>query len=169
MTTAHLPPAEYYATLPRILGAAGAIIRDTNARLLLVKPSYRDHWEVPGGALDPGEDPRRAFQREVKEELGIDLAPGRLLAVDWMPEQPDRRPPLANFLFDGGLITEQEAQRTVRLDGDELTDWKFAAPDEWDILLPEHMIRRLRACCRALIRDTTVYLHHGWDPTCRQA
>lgn len=165
MSTTFLPPAEYYATLPKIIGGAGAIIRDTAARILLVKPSYRDHWEVPGGGLDLGEDPRQAFRREVKEELGLDLAPGRLLVVDWMPEQPDGRPPLCNFLFDGGLITPEEARQQVRLDSDELTDWKLAAPEEWDALLPEHMVRRLHACCRALTRDTTVYLHHGFDPT----
>lgn len=165
MTHVHLPPADYYATLPRVLSAAGAVIRDTGGRFLLVQPSYRDHWEIPGGALDPGEDPRAAFQREVKEELGLDLAPGRLLAVDWMPERPGSRPPLVNFLFDGGTIPEDEARRTVRLDGDELTDWTLAAPGEWDALLPPHMVRRLHACGRALAQGTAVYLHHGFDPT----
>nr|WTB29736.1 NUDIX hydrolase [Streptomyces sp. NBC_00830] len=127
MTNVHLPPAEYYATLPKILGAAGAVIRDADGRIILVKPSYRDRWEIPGGALDRGEDPRQACQREIKEELGLDLAPGRLLVVDWMPERPDSRPPLCNFLFDGGMTTEEEARQQVRLAADELTDWKLAA------------------------------------------
>ncbi|WP_331750002.1 NUDIX hydrolase (plasmid) [Streptomyces sp. NBC_01707] len=167
MTNVHLPPAEYYATLPRILAAAGAVIRDADGRVLLVRPSYRDHWEIPGGALDPGEDVRQTCQREVKEELGLDLVPGRLLVVDWMPERPGSRPrpPLCNFLFDGGTLTEEEARLQVRLAAGELTDWKLAALGEWDTLLPPHMVRRLHACSRALTQGTTAYLHHGFDPS----
>ncbi|MFE6668704.1 NUDIX domain-containing protein [Streptomyces sp. NPDC057697] len=164
MSTVHLPPAEYYATLPKIVGGAGAVIRDTTGRFLLVKPSYRDHWEVPGGGLAPGEDPRRAVRREIKEELGLNLTPGRLLAVDWVPEQPDGHPPLCNFVFDCGLTTKDEARRQVRLDSGELTEWTLASPEEWDALLPPHMARRLHACARALTHDTTLYLHHGFDP-----
>ncbi|MFE7267623.1 hypothetical protein ACFU9B_37245 [Streptomyces sp. NPDC057592] len=53
----------------------------------------------------------------------------------------------------------------MRLDTDELTEWTLAAPEEWDTLLPPHMARRLHACARALTHDTTLYLHHGFDPT----
>ncbi|MFJ7258437.1 NUDIX domain-containing protein [Streptomyces sp. NPDC098085] len=114
-STAHLPPAEYYASLPKHIAGAGAIIHDVAGRILLVQPSYRDDtWEIPGGGLDMGENPRQAVQREIKEELGFDLTPGRLLVVDWVPEQPDGRPPLVNFLFDGGLITKNEAQTRSR-------------------------------------------------------
>ncbi|MFB7852687.1 NUDIX domain-containing protein [Streptomyces sp. NPDC056053] len=170
MSTAHLPPDQCYATLPKHIAGAGAVIHDTAGRILLVKPSYRDDtWEIPGGGLDLGEDPRQAVQREVKEELGIDdLAPGRLLVVDWVPEQPDGRPPLINFLFDGGMTTNREAQQRVHLDTDELSTWKLAAPHEWDTLLAPHMARRLHACARALTHDTTLYLHHGFDPTRHQ-
>jgi 8-oxo-dGTP pyrophosphatase MutT (NUDIX family) len=50
---------------------------------VLVKPRYRtDTWEIPGGALDPGEHPWQTARREVAEELGIVLVRGRLLVVD---------------------------------------------------------------------------------------
>ncbi|GAB2580756.1 hypothetical protein GCM10027168_11960 [Streptomyces capparidis] len=50
MSHAPLPPAEYYATLPRHIAGAGAIFHDEQSRFLLVKPAYRNDgtWEVPG-------------------------------------------------------------------------------------------------------------------------
>ncbi|MFI6730309.1 NUDIX hydrolase [Streptomyces sp. R-74717] len=166
MSPTHLPPAEYYASLPKHIAGAGAIIHDADGRILLVRPSYGDGtWEVPGGALDTGENPWQAARREVKEELGIELTPGRLLAVDWVPERADGRPPLANYLFDGGLITEHEAQTRIHLDPDELTAWQLATPDQWDTLLAPHMARRLHAGSRALTDGSAVYLHQGFAPT----
>jgi ADP-ribose pyrophosphatase YjhB (NUDIX family) len=161
-----LPPAAYYASLPKIICGAGAIFRDDRDRILLVRPSYRnDTWEIPGGALEPGEDPWRCVQREVKEELGVDLAAGRLLAVDWVPEQPDGRPPLANYLFDAGSIDQEWAERHLHPDGGEVTDWRLATPPEWEQLLAPHLARRLHAVTRALTAGTTTYLHYGYDPT----
>ncbi|MEV0495434.1 NUDIX hydrolase [Streptomyces atratus] len=158
MSPTHLSPAEYDASLPRHIAGAGAIIHDIAGRILLVRPSYGDGtWEIPGGALDTGENPLQAVRREVREELGIDLPPGRLLAVDRVPEQADGRPPLANYLFDGGLVTEDETQTRIRLGHDELTAWQLATPDQWDTLLAPHMARRLHACSRALTEGTTVY------------
>lgn len=169
MTAPALPPAEYYATLPKHIAGAGAIIHDDAGRILLVKPSYReDTWEIPGGGLDTGEDPLQAVVREVKEELGRDHSPGRLLVIDWVPELLDGRPPLVNYLFDGGLITEAEASTQIHLDPSELTDWRLATPGEWDTLLAPHMVRRLHAASRALAKSSTIYLQHGFDPACYQ-
>ncbi|OPC76759.1 NUDIX hydrolase [Embleya scabrispora] len=162
----HLPPAEYYATLPHHIGGAGAILHDTDGRFLLVEPAYGDgHWEIPGGAMDEGEYPWDTARREIKEELGLDLTPGRLLAVDWVPPQPDGRPALANYLFDGGPVTETHAKERIRLAAGELTAWHLAAPTEWDTLMAPHMARRLHACANALADHTTAYLHHGTAPT----
>lgn len=161
----HLPPAEYYATLPRHIGGAGAILHDEHGRILLVEPAYGDgHWEIPGGAMDDGEYPWDTARREVREELGLDLNPGRLLVVDWVPPQTDGRPALANYLFDGGPVTETHAHRDIRLAAGELTAWHLATPAEWDTLMAPHMARRLHACAKALADHTTAYLHHGLVP-----
>jgi len=86
-----------------VLGAVAVMIDNTvqPAEILLVKHSYRRHgaWGLPGGALDsiPG-DPHHprddespdnvieaTLQREVKEELGIDINIIRMLRVDAVP------------------------------------------------------------------------------------
>jgi 8-oxo-dGTP pyrophosphatase MutT (NUDIX family) len=40
--------------------------------------SYRDHWGLFGGWLEPGETPEQAIQREMAEELGLTLETARL-------------------------------------------------------------------------------------------
>ena len=53
MNPSPLPPAEYYATLPKSITGAGAILHDPHGRILLVQPAYRDDtWEIPGGGLE---------------------------------------------------------------------------------------------------------------------
>ena len=160
----HVPPQEYYASLPKHIAGAGAIFHNADGKVLLVKPSYRDTWEIPGGGLEHGEFPFQAAAREVGEETGLELRPGRLLAVDWVPPQDDGRPALANFLFDGGRLDSSFDQEIHMQDG-ELTGWTLAAALEWDSLLAPHMARRVRACASALAAGSTSYLQHGWTLT----
>jgi 8-oxo-dGTP pyrophosphatase MutT (NUDIX family) len=47
-------------------------------RVLLVK-NERDEWELPGGKLEPGEDPRACVAREIGEEAGWQVSTGPIL------------------------------------------------------------------------------------------
>lgn len=46
----------------------GVIFR--NGQVILLK-NEREEWELPGGRLEKGEDPRQCLTREIQEELGI--------------------------------------------------------------------------------------------------
>jgi 8-oxo-dGTP diphosphatase len=46
--------------------------------LLLVKARAKEHWQLPGGRLEPGESSADALIREVLEETGLDAEPRRL-------------------------------------------------------------------------------------------
>jgi 8-oxo-dGTP diphosphatase len=59
------------------------VFTDAAGRVLLVRPTYKEHWEIPGGMVEASESPHEAPAREVAEELGIDRPVGRLLCVDW--------------------------------------------------------------------------------------
>ncbi|WP_230511641.1 NUDIX domain-containing protein [Salinispora arenicola] len=50
---------------PRV--AAGALFLNNEGHVLLVHPSYKKHWDIPGGYVEPGESPRAACIREVEE------------------------------------------------------------------------------------------------------
>ncbi|WP_410643633.1 NUDIX domain-containing protein [Amycolatopsis sp. lyj-346] len=164
MTQVWLPPAEYYATLPKQIASAGVIFRDVEGRVLLVEPDYGDEtWEVPGGALDEGESPWAGARREIKEELGFDLLPGRLLVVDWVPPQPDGRPALTNNLFDGGVLDDDRIA-ALRLADGELKRSKFATRAEAAGMLRPHMARRVAVCLEVVDTGRTAYLENGFDP-----
>ncbi|WP_193103661.1 NUDIX hydrolase [Brachybacterium sp. FME24] len=130
-----LPDPAYFATLPKVISSGAVILRDEDGRFVVEKPNYRDHWLLPGGGVDPGEDPRRCAQREVSEELGLDVEVGRLLAIDWLPSNPVRSAPMgAHFVFDAGVIPRAELEATIVLEAAELDDWALIDEADAEIL-----------------------------------
>lgn len=39
----------------------------------------RDEWELPGGRIEVGESPRQCVEREIREELDVEVQAGALL------------------------------------------------------------------------------------------
>jgi ADP-ribose pyrophosphatase YjhB (NUDIX family) len=76
----------------RPLIAAGALLSDAAGRIMLVRPTYKYGWDIPGGYVEQDESPLAACRREIREELGIAATIGQLLVVDWAPhpEEGDR-------------------------------------------------------------------------------
>ena len=112
-----LPPDQYVASLARKRMAATAFFRDSEGRVLLVNPAYKDTWDLPGGAVEAEESPYAACRREVAEELGLDRPPGPVLAVDWVPSRPERPEGLI-VVYDGGVLLDAEIKGIVLGDGD---------------------------------------------------
>ena len=69
---------------PVTLVAAGILIDSENRYLLGQRPAgkpYAGYWEVPGGKVEKDETIFQALQRELQEELGIDIQSSEELTV----------------------------------------------------------------------------------------
>ncbi|MFD4247085.1 NUDIX domain-containing protein [Streptomyces sp. NPDC058525] len=141
-----LDAAGHRASRPKATTSASVLFTDAGGRILLVRPAYGNTrcWQLPGGGIDSdlGETPRAAARREVREEIGLDLAPGRLLAVDWS-HKPGRLARV-RFLYDGGVL-DAPALARVRVDPAELLAWRTATPGELRDLVKPSLRRRIKA------------------------
>jgi 8-oxo-dGTP diphosphatase len=155
-----MEPAQWYASLPTFLASASALITGPDGAVLLVKPNYRPHWNVPGGVLEADESPHAGCVRECAEELGLTLDIGGLLAIDWVPPTPERKA-WFGFVFDGGTLPDGSG---ITLQESELDDFAFVPPSDVDGHLPPHIARRIHAALDARASGTPAYLHQGSVP-----
>jgi 8-oxo-dGTP diphosphatase len=143
--------------------SAGALIFDLAGRLLILKPTYKKGWTIPGGIMEPGgETPWEACRREVREECGIEVTSGRLACVDFRPARPaspgrPARPGGIRFLFDCGPAADATLA-AITLQPEEIAE-HWLVPLETALTLLRHPIRRrVRAATR---HREFIYLEDG--------
>ena len=143
--------------LPMIPVSAGALIFDSTGRLLILKPTYKTGWTIPGGVMEAdGETPWEACRREVREECGIEVRAGRLACTDFRPARPGR-PGGIRYLFDCGQA-DDAALAAITLQPEEISEYRLATFDAALTLLRPAIRRRVRAATR---RRRFVYLENG--------
>jgi 8-oxo-dGTP diphosphatase len=64
-----------------IIEVVGALIHDSNGRLLTVRKAGTQRFMLPGGKREPGEDDIAALSRELYEELGVTLVSAEPVGV----------------------------------------------------------------------------------------
>jgi 8-oxo-dGTP pyrophosphatase MutT (NUDIX family) len=132
------------AVLPAIPVSAGALIFDREGRLLILKPTYKSGWTIPGGVMKAdGETPWEACRREVREECGIDVRTGRLACMDFRRPRPGR-PGGIRFLFDCGAL-EDKVLSTISVQPEEISEYRIVALPDTLPLLRGPIRRRVRA------------------------
>jgi ADP-ribose pyrophosphatase YjhB (NUDIX family) len=115
----------------------GAVIRDTEGRVLLHRRVIGNGWAPPSGALEPGEDVLTATTREVLEETGLVVEVDRFVGVYSDPayqivDYGDGR----QVHFVTTVFLCGPAQRLVK-GSDEGTEWGWFRPSALPVdLLP---------------------------------
>jgi 8-oxo-dGTP pyrophosphatase MutT (NUDIX family) len=141
--------------------SAGALFFDEQGELLLVKPTYKDGWEIPGGIVEQDESPKQACLREIREELGLEVLLGPLLVVDYLPRTGGRSDSL-QLVFLGGTLTPS-AIAAIALPAAELSEYRFVAPDAALRLLDRSLSLRVAGGLRAIAGRQTLLLHDGQE------
>jgi 8-oxo-dGTP diphosphatase len=145
------------ADLPAIPVSAGALIFDQAGRLLILKPTYKTGWTIPGGVMEAdGETPWDACRREVREECGIEVRSGRLACVDFRPGRPGR-PGGIRFLFDCGPA-DDAVLAAITIQPEEIAEYRLVPLGTALTLLRPPIRRRVRAVSR---HRRFVYLEDG--------
>jgi ADP-ribose pyrophosphatase YjhB (NUDIX family) len=157
--TAVLPAEQYVAGLARKRMAAGVLFRDSTGRVLLVEPSYKSNWEIPGGAVEAEESPWAAATRELVEELGWDRPLGRLLVVDHVAAQ-DSRPEGVVFVFDGGVLGETDLVGMVFPDSEIVSAGLYTLEEARHRVKPL-LADRLASALQAVDQGVTVLCEQG--------
>ena len=122
-----LSTQEFYNSLPRKIVGAEAVFMNEENQILVLKPSYRDGWLFPGGAVEENESPLSAAKREVKEEVGIDVVINKMIGFVYLTKK--ETPEECHVLFDGGVLTKEDIE-SIKLPADEIIDFKFVSRQE---------------------------------------
>ena len=146
------PMGAYMAWLRTRVGTAlvlvpsvNAVVRDADGRILLQRHREGRDWGLPGGAIEPEEDPADALVREVREETSLEVAIGRVIGAYGGPD--------ATLHYDNGDVTSHVRiayEVTVvggelQADGVEVLEARFTTAEERAHLPVPPIIARMLA------------------------
>ncbi len=112
------------------LPSAGCLIRDAAGHILLIQDAEVHRWILPGGAIDPGEEPAQAARREAYEETGLVVEIENLAGVFGGPEFFVRYPNGDKVLYIAIVFFAKVTGGELNpLDG-EAMDLRYFAPEK---------------------------------------
>jgi 8-oxo-dGTP diphosphatase len=121
---------------PLVLVAAVVLVDADGSVLLAQRPEGKQMaglWEFPGGKVDSGETPEAALIRELREELGIDVAASCLAPFTFASHAyPDFHllMPLYVCRKWSGIPMAREGQRLTWVRPDRLADYPMPPADK---------------------------------------
>ena len=129
----------------------GALIVNEKEEILLVR-SYKwgTRYTVPGGHIELGERSEMAVKREIKEEVGLDVEPVKLLLVQ-EAVYPEDYIKHEHYIFLDYLCRTNSSR--VTLDGKEIQEYVWTTPSDAVQLNLESFTRNL---VEAYLRDASV-------------
>ena len=138
---------------PRI--AAGTLFTRGDTILLIHRSIYENGWDIPGALVGEGEPPAATVQRQLREDLGLDRSPRRLLALDWVPGDDGDE---FLYVFDGGELADVDIDLTLGKDG--LDRWEWVPVERLSAYLPPDLASRFTLTHQS-DTDDTLLLERG--------
>ncbi|MGI5438814.1 NUDIX domain-containing protein [Streptomyces shenzhenensis] len=139
----------YWAQIEAPMASCTALITDAEGRILVVDPTYKDGFDMPGGLVNAGETQIEGLERELAEELDLTGVPiGRLLVLDQVPVARYGRAMVVT-VFHVGPLSDQQTKSLRFADG-EIGAAEFLPVGEALARLPRRLARRIKAAHAAL-------------------
>lgn len=105
-----------------------AIKKEDKFLILLRSPNasfFPEHWDFPGGKLEPGEDPKKGIEREVMEETALKIKAKNILGVYDIDLEKDRQLIPHRFTVYSAKVLEGDIKIST-----EHTDFRWATKEE---------------------------------------
>jgi 8-oxo-dGTP diphosphatase len=148
-----MPMSDHIANLRAKVGhdllmspGVAAIILDESGKILLQRRSDNGRWGLPGGAIDPGEEPAEAVVREVREETGLHVVPVRVVGVYGGPDLHVQYPNGDEVMVISIAFLCRVIGGRLQIDQDESLELKYFSLDNLpQPFLGQHTTRILHA------------------------
>lgn len=147
--------AKLLKKLPKRLSSAALILEDDDGRALFVKANYKSYWTFPGGVVDPGETPRQAAVREVREEVNVDVD---IDNVDFALVANRQSSVASTYQFVFRAKLPAGALQAIRLQASEI--------DEYDLVSKQQVLagdRQYSQAARHWARGESGYVEQDFD------
>lgn len=132
-----MPMSPFLADLRALVGdsllmlpAATGCVFDGEGRLLVAFHNDVNLWAPPGGGIDPDERPEAAVARELREELGVDIAVRGLIGAYGGPEFRTVYPNGHQVAYVLSVYGCALAGGPITPDGVEITEARFVTEQE---------------------------------------
>ena len=152
------PDTSFYLSLPTKRMGAGCLFFNAAGQVMLVKPTYKPTWEIPGGVVEKDESPKHCCQREVGEELGLTLEIGHLLVVNYNAKDGERTESLM-FIFNGGILTPAQID-SIHLGQDELSEFRFFDAQSLPVEMSSKLRNRVKMALNQVEKGHGIYMEN---------
>jgi len=121
-------------------GVAGIVVNEAG-HVLLQRRSDTGAWGLPGGAIDPGEEPAEACAREVLEETNVSVIPERLVGVYGGLDFKHTYPNGDKLMVISLTFACRPISGEPRVNDDECLEVRYFAPGTFPELNPRDIMR----------------------------
>jgi len=124
---------QWRAMQPKKMIGVKVVVKSSDGKALVVKPTYKPTWQLPGGVVEAGENPKAAAKRELQEETGIVCSETELKLVDLV-----FRADQDVLLLLYALLPTQDSEQNIIVQAAELETYEWIAPQDVPARLPEY-------------------------------